>query len=64
MGSDAAVETPELASEAECERQTDHLSVNASHENVLRKPDAGNLHVRFDEGRGGRGNAVTPLLLY
>ena len=27
--------------------------MNAPLKNVLRKPDAGNLHVRFDEGRGG-----------
>ena len=31
-----------------------HFPVNASHDNVLRKPDAGNPHVRFDEGEGSR----------
>ena len=29
----------------------------------LRKPDAGNLHVRFDEGEGG-GIRAAPSLLY
>ena len=28
------------------------------------EPDAGNLHVRFDEGRGSRAPASLPLLLY
>ena len=28
--------------------------MNASHNNALLKPDAGNLHVRFDEGEGSR----------
>src|SRR5205814_3920577 len=27
-------------------------------------PDAGNPHVRFDEGRGNRASASVPLLLY
>src|SRR5439155_7257342 len=30
----------------------------------LREPDAGNPHVRFDEGRGNRASASVPLLLY
>jgi len=29
----------------------------------LREPDAGNLHVRFDEGRGARSESL-PLLIY
>jgi len=51
-------------------RTPNNSVVNASHKNVLRKPDAGNPHVRFDEGRGGRGHwlyashPVAPLLLY
>jgi len=32
--------------------------VNAQGDKVTRKPDAGNLHVRFDEGEGN------PSLLY
>ncbi len=41
-----------------------------AHKNIPRKPDAGNLHVRFDEGRGGCGHwpcafhPAPPLLLY
>ena len=31
-----------------------HPTVNAPRKNVLRKPDAGNLHVRFDEGEGSQ----------
>ena len=33
-------------------KQETHPPVNASRNNALRKPDAGNLHVRFDEGEG------------
>ena len=35
--------------------------MNASHKNVLRKPDAGNLHVRFDEGEGSQRSLVSRL---
>ena len=40
--------TPGQASDAQRERQT------PVREGDLQKPDAGNLHVRFDEGEGGR----------
>jgi hypothetical protein len=37
--------------------------VNASRKNAMRKPDAGNLHVRFDEGEGTqRSLALRPLI--
>src|SRR5436309_8109231 len=39
-----------------------HLPVNASRKNVLRKPDAGNPHVRFDEGEGTRRSLALPLI--
>ena len=44
--------------------------MKAPREDGVRKPDAGNLHVRFDEGRGWRRSwayafhPVPPLLLY
>ena len=44
--------------------------VNAACEDPVRKPDAGNLPVRFDEGRGRQrslaiaSHSVSPLLLY
>jgi hypothetical protein len=45
--------------------------VNASRNNAMRKPDAGNLHVRFDEGEGTHrslafeaSHPVRPSLLY
>jgi hypothetical protein len=40
--------------ERSCVRAPNPVRVNASCKEVLRKPDAGNPHVRFDEGRGGR----------
>jgi len=36
--------------------------VKASCKNALRKPDAGNLHVRFDEGEGTRPSLALPLI--
>ena len=37
--------------------------MNASHNNALLKPDAGKLHVRFDEGEGSRRSlALEPLI--
>ena len=32
--------------------------------NLLREPDAGNPHVRFDEGRANRTSVSFALLLY
>jgi hypothetical protein len=36
--------------------------VKASYKNALRKPDAGNLHVRFEEGEGTRRSLALPLI--
>jgi hypothetical protein len=55
--------TPEKESEAGLRGQTTAV-VNASRRSrLLRKPDAGNPHVRFDEGEGD-GTSAVPSLLY
>ena len=38
-----------------------YLPVNAFYECLPREPDAGNLHVRFDEGEGGCLSGQFPL---
>ena len=37
--------------------------MKASCKNALRKPDAGNLHVRFEEGEGTRRSLALPHLV-
>src|SRR5204862_5782109 len=52
-----------------CSLRTGHV-VNATDERLWREPDAGNPHVRFDEGEGKRrslvcaSHSVLPSLLY
>jgi hypothetical protein len=71
LGGESVDEPLCLEREAERESQTGNPTVNASRKNAMRKPDAGNPHVRFDEGEGPQRSLafdafhpVRPSLLY